>query len=69
MANVELVTLSARDREAALERWRHQHDVSEHDAAVAQAAGMARVIVGADGPSFDPVSFGDLVAFIEELPF
>jgi hypothetical protein len=30
---------------------------------------MARVIVGADGPTFEPVRFADLVAFTEELSF
>ncbi len=66
----ELMAPTDADRAAALARWRTGHDVAGMDeAALAEASRLSRVFATGDGPTFDPVAFGDLVEFIEELPF
>jgi hypothetical protein len=58
-------------RLAALCRWRTVHDPrSEIDEAhLLDAAALATLIDTDDGPGFDDARFGELVAFVAELPW
>jgi hypothetical protein len=58
-------------RIAALDRWTAAHDpegLSDADAAI-EAAARHALAEQPDGIGFDPVSFGELVGFVEEMPF
>ncbi|WBO21841.1 hypothetical protein [Sphingomonas abietis] len=69
-ALVELPAPTQADRAAALARWRTEHEVADtDDSALTEAARLTRVFVTECGPAFDPVAFGEMVEFIEELPF
>jgi hypothetical protein len=61
---------TAENRREALALWRAISTVTVADeASLTESARIARVFMTKDGPAFDPVSFADLVEFIEELPF
>ncbi len=67
---VELKAPSDCDRAAALAHWRAGPGVAGADkGALAEATRLSRIFATCDGPAFDPVIFGELVEFIEELPF
>ncbi|PXA87366.1 hypothetical protein DMC47_32130 [Nostoc sp. 3335mG] len=68
-AESEMPMPTLAERGAALKRWCEEHAANADDPALAEAARIARVFIGRDGPEFDPASFAELVEFIEELPF
>lgn len=68
-AKSELPMPTPAERRAALRRWCEEHAANAENPVLAEAARIARVFIGRDGPEFDPASFAELVEFIEELPF
>lgn len=63
--------VEAQLRAHAVADWRGLHDpMGQRDAdALDEAASIAELVVDDHGTHFEPVMFGELVAFIEAMPF
>ena len=59
------------ERQTALEHWRaaNDTDAGTDPATMIEAAMRAELIGAGEDARFEPVSFGELVTFITELPF
>ena len=66
-----LALSDAQLRSSALAEWRSRFDPEGllDPAALGEAARLAPIVTAAGAAAFDSASFGELVAFIAEMPF